>query len=189
AQIEQALHANLLYRLRADGSQSSFVVVDREPSIDFDVPVLWITGLTDYLLPRPAAACVNCQTKGAPGQVLNGTGAGATPAGNLLYLASDLRAAYLGAPPSPCASLDGTGETIGILALEGFNPQDIAAYAMNNPPSNAFNVGVVYGNNDGQTGRGETTADIEMVMGVAPGAQIRVFESDIDHTDDVLFAM
>src|SRR5208283_5090330 len=44
-QIEQALHANLIYRSRKDGS--SFVTVDREPSIDLTVPILHISGLGD----------------------------------------------------------------------------------------------------------------------------------------------
>jgi hypothetical protein len=52
AQIERALFVNLVYRRRRDGS--SFIAVDREPSLDLSVPVLHISGLTDVVLPRPA---------------------------------------------------------------------------------------------------------------------------------------
>ena len=85
-QIEQALHANLMYRSRKDGS--SFVTVDRERSIDLSVPILHISGLSDIVTPRPSG--------------FFGTGSGG------LYRAADIRNAYLGCESSYNQSLDGT---------------------------------------------------------------------------------
>ena len=47
AAFAQALHANPIYRQRADGS--SFIALDREPSIDLDLAVSHISGLNEYL--------------------------------------------------------------------------------------------------------------------------------------------
>jgi subtilase family serine protease len=43
--IEQAFNVSLNYRLRPDGS--TFVALDREPSIDSYTTVLRVSGLTD----------------------------------------------------------------------------------------------------------------------------------------------
>ncbi|MGA8191835.1 MAG: protease pro-enzyme activation domain-containing protein, partial [Acetobacteraceae bacterium] len=87
AQIERALYTNLVFRKRQDGS--NFVAVDREPSLDLNVPILHISGFTDYMLPHSLA--------------VNGTGGGGTS-----YRAADLRDAYLGVG-SNCQNLDGSG--------------------------------------------------------------------------------
>ena len=57
AQIQQALHTNLRYRSRMDGS--TFVTVDREPSVDVAVTLLRISGLNDAIPPRPNYAVMN----------------------------------------------------------------------------------------------------------------------------------
>ena len=55
-QVEQALFVNLVYRLRQDGSR--FVAVDREPSLDLGVPILHISGLAEFVLPKPQPSTV-----------------------------------------------------------------------------------------------------------------------------------
>ena len=96
AQIEQALHVNLVFRRRKEGS--AFIAVDREPSIDLAVPILHISGLTDYVLPKHFAV-----------NGTGGSGGGGTAFAGTSYRAADLRNAYLGVG-STCQSLDGTGQ-------------------------------------------------------------------------------
>jgi subtilase family serine protease len=114
AQIEQALHANLVFRRRKDGS--AFIAVDREPSIDLAVPILQISGLTDYVLPKHFAV-----------NGTGGSGGGGTAFARTSYRAADLRNAYLGVG-STCQSLDGTGQVIGIVGFDVFAKSDIDGY-------------------------------------------------------------
>ena len=51
-QVEQAMYVNLIYRLRQDGGQ--FVTTDRDPSLDLAVPLLHISGMDDFVTPKPA---------------------------------------------------------------------------------------------------------------------------------------
>jgi hypothetical protein len=178
AKIGQALFVNLVYRLRADGSK--FVAVDREPSLDFSVPILQISGLADFRLPRPAVT-------------LNGTGAGSN------YRAADLRNAYLGVGSS-CQSLDGTGQVVGIVDFDTFQMSDITAYdalqvpAQGQPPRPSANITIVAteGGNPAPNSALEATLDIDLVRAMAPGAQILFFQGSngiTGHLDDILHAM
>ncbi len=67
------------------------------------MPLLQITGLSNYVLPHPMLR------RGPVANVVNGSG----PAGE--YLPSDMRAAYYGSGP-----LTGAGQTIGILSFDGY---------------------------------------------------------------------
>lgn len=176
AQIEQALFVNLVYRLRNDGSK--FVAVDREPSLNLTVPILEISGLSDFRLPQPS----------------NGTGG---TNGNL-YLAADIRNAYLGVDPY-LQSLDGTGQVIGLFELNSFSPTDIIGYDnvlnpnLNLNPANVRIAGIAappwftgYQNDP------EVALDIEMVQAMAPGAQVLVFQGATGITnwgDSILHSM
>jgi hypothetical protein len=106
AAIESAFYVRLNYYSRVDGT--AFFTLDREPSLDFAAPVLRISGLDNYAISQP--------------------GAGSDVNGN--YQGNDFRNAYLGAA-SPCASLMGTGQTVGLFELDSYNPTDIALYASN----------------------------------------------------------
>ena len=90
-QVQSAFYVNLVYRYRSDGS--TFVAVDREPSLDLAIPILRISGLGEAFVPRSA------------GQFGTGTNG---------FRAADLRNAYLGVNSSAQA-LDGTGQVVGIL--------------------------------------------------------------------------
>jgi hypothetical protein len=160
--IEQALYVNLIYRRRKDGSL--YVAVDRDPSLDLSVPILEINGLNDYLLPYPAAR--------------NGTG------GGQLYRAADLRNAYLGVGAAN-QSLDGTGQVVGIVDFDVFQTPDITGYMALQVPcagQPAFpaapNVTIVAteGGNPAPNSKLEATLDVEMVLAMAPNAQILFFQ-------------
>jgi hypothetical protein len=162
AQVEQALFVNLNYRLRQDGS--TFVAVDRDPSLNLNVPVLRISGLTEVVLPSPG----------------NGTGGNN---GNL-FRAADLRNAYLGVA-SASQGLDGSGQVVGIYSLATFTQSDVAQYqglqlpvagqpAFPNPPQ----VPTLITLRNPFTGPGpsiEAPADVQLVYAMAPNAQVVMF--------------
>ena len=177
--VAQAFFVNLIYRRRLDGS--SYVTVDRDPSLDLSVKLLEITGLNDYILPHP---------KG--GQ--NGTGGGG------LYRAADLRNAYLGVDAAN-QTLDGSGQVVGIIDWLGFQASDITNYdslqvpAGGQPALPAPNVSIVVregGSNQPPNSALESTLDVEMVLAMAPAAQVLVFQGNsgiTGHLDNALHAM
>jgi len=142
ADIQAAFGVNLEYALRADGSK--FYRPDREPSLDTAVPVLAITGMDDFELPKRSG--------------------GSSPVGN--FISNDLRRAYV-----PCTSLAGAGQSLGILAFDGYNPADVAQYQTVAGIPHLVPTNVLAG---GATGApsgmsAETVADIELAMAMAPG--------------------
>lgn len=179
--IERALFLQLNYHLRPDGTQ--FYAPDREPSLNLDVPVLRISGLDNYVVPKPASLDPN------------GTG----PASN--YLAKDLRNAY-----AKCTSLTGTGQRVGIFlnatgttlvdylgydATELSN--DVNAYlglsgVSSSTTITACNIGDGNGGcstqlpttnvpRTGDTVYSELALDVEMALAMAPGLdEIVIFE-------------
>ena len=176
--IEQALYTNLIYRRRKDGS--AYVTVDRDPSLDLSVPILEITGLNDYILPYPKAR--------------NGTGSGQS------YRAADLRDAYLGVNAAN-QNLDGTGQVVGIVGFDVFQMSDITGYTALQVPCSGQpsfpampNVTIVAreGGNPLSGSNIEATLDVEMVLAMAPNAQILFFQGSTGitgHLDDILHAM
>ena len=170
--IQSALYINIVFRYRSDGSL--FVAVDREPSLDLEVPILGIGGLSDAFVP-----CSNGQF---------GTGTAAA------YRAADLRNAYLGVN-SPNQALDGTGQVVGILGLDTLQLGDVTGYAAlqlaaNRQPSlKQPNVTLV--NSSGSIGI-EGTADVELVLAMAPAAEVIFFHASTGitgHADDGLHTM
>jgi Pro-kumamolisin, activation domain len=176
SQVEEALFVNLLYRLRSDGSQ--FVSTDRNPSLNLTVPLLHISGMTDFITPRPAN--------------FNGT----PTVGS--YWGWDFRNAYLGIG-TPCAGLTGTGETIGLFELDSFLQSDLNSYdtvagavtVQNLTPLPTL-IPPVNGSASLGSGQTEVTLDIEIAQSMAPGASIIVFEGSTGsthHGDSILHAM
>jgi hypothetical protein len=164
AVIEQALSVNVVFRKRPDGTQ--FYVFDREPSLNLSTPVLHISNTDDFATPKPAL--------------------GSGPGGE--YLGTDFRNAY-----ASCTANRGEGQSVGLIAFDGFSQIDIAGYendaALPNVPVNVLLLdgftpcaGDASGSvcPSGTVGSVEVAADIEMAMSMAPGlSQIAVFEGSI----------
>jgi alpha-tubulin suppressor-like RCC1 family protein len=165
AQIEQAFFVNLNNYLRPDGS--TFYAPDREPTFDFGspVPIYYISGLTSFFI-EPAKAFDLTQPGG------NGSGSGNN------YLSRDLRRAYV-----PCTDLDGSNQTVGLIAAAGYSLSDIQMYESLNgittatTPQNVMSSSTVSATVNPQNilASIETAGDIEMVKAMAPGAQPIVF--------------
>ncbi len=114
--IEKALHLKLR-TFQHPKEKRLFFAPDTEPSLDLAMPVLHISGLDNYLQPRPASLVKKPQAMRAAWAL--GTGAG--PGGTLVGL--DFRSAY-----APGVTLDGTGQSLALLEFDGYYARDISNY-------------------------------------------------------------
>jgi subtilase family serine protease len=167
ANIEKAFQVKMgLYQHPTENR--TFYSPDREPSLDLGVPVLHVSGLDNFTLPRSK----NVKTSAKPGAP-QPTGSG--PGGQ--YVASDMRAAYYGSGP-----LTGTGQTVGLFEYAGYNVADVQTYFKNlnqpfNVPVNGVSLnGVPLKCQYPQCDDSEQVIDIEMAVGMAPGlTQVLVY--------------
>jgi subtilase family serine protease len=166
--VERVLNIRLnLYRHPTENR--NFMAPDREPTLALGVPVLSITGLNNFELPFAKLV----KPGNTPSQ-RSGTGSG--PGGN--YIGSDLRAAYYGTGSK--AKLVGTGQSVGLMELEGYIPRDIPLYFKTfnetlNVPVNGISVdGTPV--DCGNCQDGEQTLDIDYSISMAPGLdQVQVY--------------
>ena len=173
ADIERAFYVNLNYYKRPDGSV--FYSLDREPSLDLGVPVLLISGLNNFNLPKTAAGTSPQRTSAPSSAPANG---GTGPGGTLIGY--DLRNEYV-----PGVSATGTGQSVALVEFEGYFPGDIAFYEQHSTPAlpNVPLQNVLVDGYNGVpnisdlTGVLETSMDIEMVVAMAPGlSAVYVYE-------------
>ena len=160
---ENAFHVHLR-SYQHPSETRSFYAPDVEPSVDSDLPVLDVLGLSDYVVPRPMLhkKLANAKPVSASGSQANG-----------YYIGSDFRNAYV-----PGLSLTGAGQMVGLLELDGFYTNDITSYEslakLPNVPLDIISLGYT-----GPPGSGvaEVSLDIEMAIAMAPGlASVVVFE-------------
>ena len=151
-----------------------------EPSLDLKTPVLAISGLDNYVRPQPRLHATRIRPYGGGGSGGGGGGGNNGPFGGYDFLN-----AY-----APDVSLDGTGQSVGLFELFGFNPQDIQDFEDDNsiPYVNVQSVlidgaGGDTANADYTTYPGlldyalEVTGDIEMAISMAPGlTSVLVYE-------------
>jgi xanthomonalisin len=166
ADIEQALHVTLgLYRHPTENRV--FISPDRAPTLDLTVPVQQVLGLDDYVRPYPKYVHGHGDSRTAR------TGSG--PGGQ--FIGSDMRTAYY-----PTGSLNGAGQSIGLMELEGYNIADVNTFFADHYGA-ANSVSVVGIKTDGQsltcTGScddSEQALDIEYAISIAPGlSSVRVY--------------
>lgn len=147
----------------------AFYAPDREPSVETSVPLLHISGLDNYVTPRPMSRPAT-QTGAARG----GTGSSGT------YWGNDFRAAYV-----PGTTLTGTGQVVALFELNGYYPADITSYekqtGLPQVPLQNVLIDGFSGSPGGrrQTGLNEEVAlDIEMALSIAPGlSKVLVYEA------------
>jgi subtilase family serine protease len=193
-QIQRIFHTSLHRFQRPDGT--SFRAPSEEPSVDLDLPLLHISGLDDLALAKPQyvkgrARVSNPTTRSnslSPISSLNGTGPLGCPpvlASNT-YIGKDFRQIYL-----PCTTLTGSGQSVALFEADGYYPSDIAAYsALTGIPVPPMQTVFV----DGFTGlpgpfNGEVALDIDMVMSMAPGASMVLYEAPNPFIPDDMLAL
>ncbi|HEX8789452.1 MAG TPA: protease pro-enzyme activation domain-containing protein [Polyangiaceae bacterium] len=142
ADIERALYVNLVTGLRPDGS--TFFELDREPSVDLGVPLLWVSGLDDFALPQHTG--------------------GSGPGGS--YVSADFRTAY-----ASCTTLKGENQYLGIMSYDGYRHTDVMQYESTTTGGNVPLNDVLLGGVSGAptvAGDAETVTDVEMAIAMAP---------------------
>jgi Pro-kumamolisin, activation domain len=174
--IENTFHTHIT--LWEHATRGEFFAPDSEPWIDAGVPILDVTGMDNFVLPRPMDIRATPLTSASP--LASGTGSG--PDG--LYIGKDFRAAY-----APTVTAIGAGQTVGLFELDGFYASDVASnfkYAGQTP----VNVQTVLLDGfSGAPGSGniEVVLDIMMAAYMAPGASVIVYEGT--NWNDVLNRM
>ncbi len=175
ADIEQALHITLRSYQHPNEART-FYAPDREPALDLAVPVLFIGGLNDLVLPRPLVKRMPPRDQlGKNSGIYVGSG----PSGG--YMGKDFRAAYAAG-----VSLDGSGQVLGLLEGDGYFASDIANYESqaslpNVPLTNVLVDGFIGSAFPSDNNNLEVALDIEMAASMAPGlAQIIVYEVDLE---------
>jgi subtilase family serine protease len=164
--VEKAFHVHL-QTYQHPTEARSFYAPNVEPSVDADLPILDVVGLSDFVVPRPMVRLKPENTRPV-------TASGSQADG--FYLGSDFRNAY-----APGVSLTGAGQRVGLLELDGFFSNDIVSYEnlakLPNVPVESVPLGYT-----GPPGSGvvEVSLDIEMAIAMAPGlASVVVFEGSI----------
>jgi hypothetical protein len=163
ADLEVALNLHFLYAKRADGTR--FRTIDREPSVALSVPIAHISGLDDFFIPPARGAGY-------------GTGPSGTTAcgnnNNPMIDARDLRTAYLAGVPE---NINGAGQTVCVFQGGCVNPNDVQLYV----EQAQFDAGAAFSKSQlnpslvfCDAGIDETTMDVELVLAMAPAAQIHL---------------
>lgn len=166
ADVERTFHVTL-HTFQHPTENRTFYAPDVEPSIDGILPILDVSGLDNYSLPRPNLkirpdVSVNASPK-------TGSGSGGS------YIGNDFRAAYV-----PGVSLNGTGQAVGLLEFAGYNASAITAYENQAGLPNVTLQNVLIDNYNGAAGSGndEVCLDIEVALAMAPGlSKIIVYEA------------
>ncbi len=146
-----------------------FYAPDVEPSLDFTIPILHITGLDNYSVPRPMSIRATPQNKPASATPASGSG----PSGS--YMGYDFRSAYV-----PGVSLNGSGQAVALVEFDGYYSSDITAYESQAglPHVTLTNVLVDGFSGTPVTDNTEMSLDIEMAISMAPGlSAVVVYEA------------
>ena len=186
ADIEKAFHIHMrVYQHPVEAR--TFFAPDVEPSLDLDTPVLAISGLDNYVRPRPPTHRLGAQVQPAI-RPLGGGGGGGGYTGP--FEGYDYRSAY-----AANVLQDGTGQSVGLFELFAFSQQDIQDYEDDAGISPYVTVTPVLidgasgddtdvpyfddeGNPTGYLDYGlEVAGDIEMAISMAPGlTNVLVYE-------------
>jgi xanthomonalisin len=184
--VNQALHVTMS-NYQHPTEARTFYAPDREPTVaGLSAPLLQVTGLSDYQLPRT-------HSHQAAVPVANTGGSG--PSG--MFLPSDMRAAYYGSGP-----LTGAGQSIGIFSLDGYQLSDVQLFysstgmsssvPINSRPVSGFNgacTKVTYPPSS-TCDDGEQVLDIVNAIGMAPGiSQIQFYEGSPGEDSEILNLM
>jgi uncharacterized repeat protein (TIGR03803 family) len=177
ADIENALHVRMrIYKHPTE--PRNFYAPDTDPSLDLDTPVLSISGLDNFVLPRP----MNLKSSNSS-PLADVTGSG--PSG--YFLGGDFRAAY-----APGVALNGAGQSLGLFELDGYYPGDISDYEILAKLPSVALTNILLDGFSGTPGSEniEVALDIDMAICMAPGLfQVMVYEGSGSTPNDILNRM
>jgi len=169
-EMERAFHIQMqIYH--DPNTNRDFHAPDVEPSVPAGIPILEIMGLDNLEQSRRADRKIN------PPVQVDTVGPGSGP--GACFIGGDFRAAY-----APSVTLDGSGQTVGVVSYGPYWPESITNYEK---IAGLPNVPVIPVLIDGMSPAappgwddGEQAGDVELVMSMAPGAQILVYEGHIE---------
>jgi subtilase family serine protease len=174
ANVESAFHVTLgVYQHPTEGR--TFYAPDREPTVEVDVPLLHVSGLDNYTLPRAK----NIRSAQPPNGMSKTTGSG--PGGD--FIGSDMRAAYYGS-----GSLKGAGQAVGLFEYAGYDISDVKNFfvqvkqPLKVPVHGVSLNGVSLSCPPKSCDDSEQVLDIEMAISMAPGLKgviVYVGSSDV----------
>ena len=131
ANIEKAFHVHMLV-FQHPIEKRTFFAPDAEPSVDLDVPLLAISGLDNYVKPRPRIHVTRASLRPKV-RPLIGPGGGGGGGGNpgpfegYQFLAAYLPGRFAAAVVDTNVTF-GAGQSVGVFELFGFSQQDIMDY-------------------------------------------------------------
>ena len=160
ADIERAFQVTMrVYRHPREAR--TFYAPEAEPSLGLVVPVLHISGLDNYIVPRPMSLRAGPLGNPSGARPAAGTAPGGT------YMGKDFRAAYV----PGVTNLTGTGQLVGLLEFDGYYLADITNYASQAGLPNVPLKTVLLDGFNGTPGSGnvEVALDIDMAISMAPG--------------------
>jgi subtilase family serine protease len=175
--VERTFNVHLL-TYRRPNEDREFFAPDRYPTVPAELPIIDIDGLSSYRLPRPR---IHPAKAAAPKA---GSAAGGA------YIGGDFRAAYL-----PGVSLNGAGQSVGLVEFDGFYTNDILRYdkeaGQSQVPLQTVLIDDFNGIPGNVTNNSEVSVDIEAVEAMAPGlSNIIVYEaSPTNSPNDILNRM
>lgn len=182
--IERAFHITL-HTFHHPTESRDFFAPDTEPSVTEGVPILDISGLSDYAKAKPFLHRKPAVEQAQPA-------AGSAPGGG--YIGQDFRTAYV-----PGTTLDGSGQMVGLVEFSGYDPNDIFAYeAKAGLPDVPLQNVLLDGSKGDEVANGDAEAevclDIEMPIAMATNlAAVVVFEAPYTNSaawlNDVLNTM
>lgn len=165
--IQDAFHVQMRQYRRPEGG--TFHAPDREPSLDLDVPVQYISGLENSHVAKPMVSPIERAVHPSTGTRYFSS------QGKYLYFGYDFRNAFL-----PCLGSDvnGAGQTIALVEFDGYYSSDVTKYAQEAglPTPQVSNVMVDYYGGSAGNNNDEVALDIDMAIAIAPGAHVLVYE-------------
>ncbi len=182
ADIEKTFHVHMrVYKHPSEAR--NFFAPDTEPSLDLATPVLAISGLDNFVKPRP-----HIHPAGTRVRPLGGGGGGGGGGGSNTgpFEGFDFRNAYAAG-----LSQDGAGQSVGLFELFGYSDQDILDYEDDAgifpyvtvqtqlvDGASGDDTDVDYLDDSGYIDYGvEVASDIEMAISMAPGlSSVVVYE-------------
>ncbi len=175
ANIESAFHVSMsIYQHPTEAR--TFYAPDREPTPDLDVPLLHISGLDNFTLPRAKNVRPSPENT-QPQDASKATGSG--PGGQ--FIGSDMRAAYYG------GTLKGAGQSVGLFEYAGYEISDVNLYFKNVkqtlkvPVKGVSLNGVSLNCPPSSCDDSEQVLDIEMAISMAPALkQVVVYVGSSD---------
>lgn len=176
ADVEKVFHVTMrTYRHPTEARL--FFSPDVEPSVDLAIPILHVSGLNNYSLPKPANLKRVLPAQNAAPH------SGSGPKG--FYMGGDFRAAY-----APGVSLDGSGQSVALLQFDGYFANDITTYESEAGLPNVSLTNILIDGFSGSAGGNsdEVSLDIEMAVSMAPGlSNVIVYEeANGDNPDTML---